>query len=459
VLRNFCVLLILIVGALIWTSDGPSTNHISVPPMRPLDPVLLKPVEKPKVPLSQASLLAEDGHIYHTIFSTDCSAFQHWQSYLFFHSAMKVKQPGYVTRIASGCNDEELKNERQWHEENIQSPMSDRFRIHFTPHFSGVKDADGKTVGNYKFFNKPFGLEHWLEFGELMGTTADGKMIHEDDRVILTDPDMLLQRPITGDFSNDREVVLGRRGRINRKLKLEHGQPFAQAYGFGAQWQKLDLGTIAGQDSPAKDVTREEGLVSYHVGPPYLATARDMYSIAKKWAEFVPKVHKEYPHLLAEMFAFCIASAHVKLPHQVIDSLMISNTDVGGEGWPLIDKIPIDDICDFAKNPQHDVYALPSTVHFCQRYTIGEWFFAKRKMKKDFFTCESPLLMLPPADIVKEMDYKHPPGGAKKALSEKLRKREGFMVCRMIAALNDAARFFKKNHCDDGNLDETITLP
>ena len=28
--------------------------------------------------------------------------FQHWQSYLFFHAALKVKQPGYITRIASG---------------------------------------------------------------------------------------------------------------------------------------------------------------------------------------------------------------------------------------------------------------------------------------------------------------------------------------------------------------------
>jgi len=27
----------------------------------------------------------------HVIFSTDCSSYQHWQSYLFFHSAWKVK--------------------------------------------------------------------------------------------------------------------------------------------------------------------------------------------------------------------------------------------------------------------------------------------------------------------------------------------------------------------------------
>jgi hypothetical protein len=33
---------------------------------------------------------------YHVIFSTSCVPLQHWQSYLFFYSAMKVGQPGNV---------------------------------------------------------------------------------------------------------------------------------------------------------------------------------------------------------------------------------------------------------------------------------------------------------------------------------------------------------------------------
>jgi len=408
--------------------------------------------------ISQASLKAEDGHIYHMIFSTDCSAYQHWQSYLFFHAAMKVKQPGHVTRIASGCQDGELEKERLWHEEHIQSRMNDRFHIHFTPHFSGVKDNKGKTI-NYKYFNKPFGLKHWLEFGELMGTMVDGNIKNGDHRIILMDPDMLLLRPITGDFSDDREVVIGPRAKRNRKFKVEHGQPFAQTYGFGTWWQdEVNLTEVAGQDSPAKNVTKEQGLESYPVGPPYLATARDMYEISKKWVEFVPKVHKEFPHLLAEMFAFCIAAAHLKLPHQMIDSLMVSATHMGGEGWPLVDKIPIDGMCEFAKSPQHDTYAVPSLIHYCQRYAIGDWFFSKRKMVKDFFTCESPLLILPPTDIVNEKDYRQLPGEARKELSEKERKREGFVVCTLLAALNDAAIYFKEQQCAAGNLQEGIDL-
>jgi hypothetical protein len=33
---------------------------------------------------------------YHVIFSTSCVPLQHWQSYLFFYSAMKAGQPGSV---------------------------------------------------------------------------------------------------------------------------------------------------------------------------------------------------------------------------------------------------------------------------------------------------------------------------------------------------------------------------
>ncbi len=41
--------------------------------------------------------------------------------------------------------------------------------------------------------------------------------------------------------------------------------------------------------------------MDYYVGmgPPYIATAKDMYTIVKTWAEIVPRVHNDYPHLLA----------------------------------------------------------------------------------------------------------------------------------------------------------------
>jgi hypothetical protein len=243
----------------------------------------------------------------HLIFSTDCSPFQHWQSYLFFHAALQVSQPGYVTRIASGCTDEQLAEEEEWHRVNIQEGMSERFRVHFTPHFSGVKDeVTGEVKGDYKFFNKPFGLKHFLEYSEFMGLNEDdGRTMKAPDViVILCDPDFLLLRPITDDFSNERETLMSpRRSKVfSGKSKIvSHGHPYAQTYGLGTQWRKFNLDEIAGVDSPAKLVDQSDGQLYYPGGPPYIGTARDMYRIAEKWSEFAPRVHKEYPHLLAEM--------------------------------------------------------------------------------------------------------------------------------------------------------------
>jgi len=413
-------------------------------------------------PYEDPAFLGKDGRMYHLIFSTDCSEFQHWQSYLMFHSALKVGQPGTVTRIASGCSDEEKITARAWHEKHISSVMGKQFLLHLTPHFSGVKDQDGNTVGDYKFFNKPFGTKHWLENGIGFEDDSHVKLNDEDDVVILIDPDMLLLRPITGDFSNDRDVVIGKRHMENRKFKVEHGSPFAQKYGLGTQWRTFNLHEIAGADSPAKKVSQGDGGAHYPVGPPYIGTVRDMHSIALKWTEFVPRVHKEYPYLLAEMYAFCIAAAHLELPFQLIDSLMISNVDTGpgggGEGWPMIDALPHENVCDFAKKPNHEEHPVPSLIHFCQRYTVGNWFFSKRKMEKNFFECDSPLMEEPPSNIVLESDFKLPPGGARSDLNTMMSQREGFVVCALIGGLNDASRFFKVHHCDGGNLDLTLNL-
>eukprot|EP00981_Chlorochromonas_danica_P012000 scaffold4368_cov180-Ochromonas_danica.AAC.13 len=39
------------------------------------------------------------------VFSTDCTTYQDWQSLVLFYSAKLVRQPGVITRIASGCDE------------------------------------------------------------------------------------------------------------------------------------------------------------------------------------------------------------------------------------------------------------------------------------------------------------------------------------------------------------------
>lgn len=168
---------------------------------------------------------------YHVIFSTDCSPYQHWQSYIVYYTAMKVRQTGHVTRIASGCSEDETKEMKAWFERDVQF-MSKRFHLHLTPHFSGIKNAQGEIVGDYKFFNKPFGTKYWLEHNEVLQFDAATGQFGDDvqrDIVILIDPDMALMRPLTADFTDDRQTIIAksRQDHIIAR-KVGPGKPFAQ---------------------------------------------------------------------------------------------------------------------------------------------------------------------------------------------------------------------------------------
>ena len=232
----------------------------------------------------------------HVVFSTDCTPYQHWQSYSFFLAALRVRQPGRVTQIASGCNEKEAEALRSWFEEQV-APLSLRFGLHLTPHFSAVKDENGKATGEeYEFFNKPHGLKHWLEEGEGMGIdSTTGLPWRHDTIVALLDPDQVLLRPITGHFQSPNDVFrsgdMKEGSGYNRDsaktmsgetyFTVRHGHPASQEYGFRDSWRAY--ASVAGPGSNASKVTPLEALRSYAVGPPYLATALDMYKIAVKW--------------------------------------------------------------------------------------------------------------------------------------------------------------------------------
>ena len=143
-------LFVLAVLVFYTSKSGSSSSGDATPPPVPADFSGSVPGISLIAPDEDADLVMdEDGQIYHVIFSTDCGTYQHWQSYMTFYRAMKVKQPGYVTRIASGCTPEEKTVIEDWFDHSIRH-MSDRFRLMLTPHFSQVKDEDGNVIGDYK---------------------------------------------------------------------------------------------------------------------------------------------------------------------------------------------------------------------------------------------------------------------------------------------------------------------
>lgn len=146
--------------------------------------------------------------------------------------------------------------------------------------------------------------------------------------------------------------------------------------------------------------------------------------------------------------AYCIAAAHLQLPHTLIDSLMVSAAGAGGEGWAYIDKVPSNEVCSFASHPDHSKYALPSVIHYCQRYAVDKYFWGKRKVPHEIFTCDAPLLIEPPMDIgsgkyLKVMESEH----KEKTISSDKEKNDGFVLCALTAATNEAMTYFKNMHC------------
>ncbi|KAL3902623.1 MAG: hypothetical protein SGILL_010761 [Bacillariaceae sp.] len=244
---------------------------------------------------------------YHVIFSTGCSTFQVWQSYVFFYHVLQSGQEGHVSRIASGCSSGEEENSlHDIFADEIESMNPGKHHLHLTPDFSTVPKKAKKP---FKYFNKPFGVRHWFE--NVLGY-PDNHQLHDDSVVILLDPDQILLRPFTRDFSHSSELWRLKHEYKNKpieerphiKTQVEHGSPFSQQFGYGIQWLTKVNPDYVFQDmlpTPVSNMTKQEARDYYFsMGPPYVATAKDMYAIVKTWSDIVPKVHDEYPYLLAE---------------------------------------------------------------------------------------------------------------------------------------------------------------
>ena len=97
---------------------------------------------------------------------------------------------------------------------------------------------------------------------------------------------------------------------------VARGRPAGGSYRLGWAWTQLDLAFVTGDPrSPAAGVSRAEAWKHYAVGPPLVMHHDDLAAIVAPWARFVPRVRAVFPKLLAEMFAYCVAAAHARLPH------------------------------------------------------------------------------------------------------------------------------------------------
>ena len=399
---------------------------------------------------------------YHVVFSTSCTDQQNWESYVFFYHAWKVGQPGNITRIASGCSPKESEELEKFHNAHIRS-MSDAFHLHLTPDFSRFRGSNGKPNA-YKYMNKPYGLRHWLESVLKMNDPTNRPDGVEDGIVMLPDPDMVLLRPLVHDFTNE-DVIFVEKEPATKIVK--HGFPISQQDGYlsSGVWIGLNVSYITNGERLPASVTVKSGPIHWNTGPPYMATVRDMYQIAVRWTEYAPRVHDIHPKLFAEMYGFIFATTQLNLPFTMIKSIVVSEpTTPNREGWPYVDALPNDQVC--APPPSAP---LPIGLHYCKRYLLDKWFFSKYRLKKNYISCEAPLLTSPPVDLATrgyDYWYQPPPHGHQGEwqaptgnISAKQAKREAFMLCGMISAVNEAATYYKVTACNgSANMNKTYNF-
>lgn len=406
---------------------------------------------------------------YHMVFSTSCDPFQNWQSIAFFYFAHRAKQPGHITRIVSGCTPEKAQALQKVHDEQIAPLNPLYYHLHITPDF-------GHGPGDQKYWNKPYGLLNYME-SHLGYSKTTSSTAHDNDVIIILDPDMMLLKPITDDFSD----YVGLWKNELTHTKVEHGKPIAQRYEYGAQWitsLKGKVADVVGPNSPVLQLNLTQADLYYPAGPPYLATAKDMYQIVTYWVQFLPHIFAIFPEFMAEMHGYSTAAAHLKLPHRLARGFMIST--VGNfENFDFVDtSLNRTTACEVAAHgvsdqvvgssgrrlppsiPQLQTQKLPYVLHYCQRYALGRYFFSKYKLNEEFFECDAPLMKEPPLNVGDVYDWFIFPNGVETSDMSSPSKhmdivRNGWMMCSLIYGLNDAATKVKTKHCDHPNLEKT----
>eukprot|EP00611_Tribonema_gayanum_P028950 TRINITY_DN7604_c0_g1_i2.p1 TRINITY_DN7604_c0_g1~~TRINITY_DN7604_c0_g1_i2.p1 ORF type:complete len:374 (-),score=130.78 TRINITY_DN7604_c0_g1_i2:449-1570(-) len=333
---------------------------------------------------------------------------------------------------------------------DVHALMPRRHRVHFTPDFS----LDARTGLRYPYYNKPRALRHWL---------AHAAPPVAEAVVALLDPDMVMLRPLRPYVDDDPETFPRRRGGPGQppvrgvEPWITEGHPAGQLYALGGAWAKWpDLAAIVGSEtSPALAVPLDQAAKHYPVGPPYLAHVRDMAALADKWVEFVARTYEGHPGILSEMYAFCIAAAHLRLPHHVIRSYMVSDPNNRDEDapWALVEALSDEDVCQ-ALGPPLDalpasapIPTLPVVAHYCHVFRAGLYMFGKRRRGlHGVFACDAQYLAEPPPHAGALRVKVHPPDRVEQ-VTRRTAVRNAFMVCALTRLLNEALLDFRQARC------------
>jgi len=450
----------------------PVVTSEQIPNLRTARPVQMQKKTVEEV-VPEAGNEEELDESYHIVFSTGCSEFQDWQSIGVYSSAIAVGQIGPITRIASGCTPEQEKSIT-----HAMSHLPKRCRVHFAPN-TEVIDHGGHV---YKYANKPLGMMHWLNNAN--------PAVPPTTTVALVDPDFFFLRPLWHDSfdSPEKYFASGASKKTPMPPRVQKGVMVAQRYGIGGTpWRtgpgknkqkawdlKGYLTSIGRPHSPALDPDLNERSADtwYSFGAPYIAVAEDWLPIATNWTGLMPMAVERNFGNLAEMYACSIAVADYGIRPVLIDSTMISNVHMVDEGWPWVDKIPMDRGCDPSAVTSSE-FRLPNFLHYCQTYKIPEfqasheanpgmapnWKYSKYQVPDEILHCPAGSKAFEGGETKKSKGkapgnmhlgpdgfLPDPPTVVKADSATQL--RNNFMNCVATRGTNQAARDYRKWFCE-----------
>jgi hypothetical protein len=325
-----------------------------------------------------------------TVFSSSCSKSQDWQSQVLLYSHRQHNIPGELVRLLS-CDDVSY---------TLPKVNYSKYRVVRTPDFNARFPKD-----DYSARNRPMAMEYWLN-GE---SHDDPNPPSGDDTIIMAvDPDMLYLHSQT----------------LAALLDLvQPGHGVAARYALGSSWigekthwnrfwcstkQRIEHGGVCPTPKPSSTYNPS-------FGHPQLLTADD----AKRHATFWTPVTNDMRKLPAnngwqtEMNSNIISMYRANITIQVED-IMIGNPGQVEEGrsWQAVQW--------FVALPQRNKAPYLIMAHYCQRYQLGQFVFAKKNsvffQNLDLSSCrggdQDGSLLLPSIsgktyDMIAQFKYNH----------------------------------------------------
>ncbi|TYZ69152.1 hypothetical protein PybrP1_001069 [[Pythium] brassicae (nom. inval.)] len=382
-----------------------------------------------------------DGSTMHIVFSMSCDqSHRLLYSTVMQESAMRVGQKGPITQILSGCSEDEkalvIAEPRFYYD----------FRVHFAPSFSphplpGVDD-------NYKAYNKPFGLQHFLRH-------ANPPVQHEI--MALVDGDFLFFKPLEVNTGrNMAKYYKGSREPATVTDEVRDGVALAHDWRNVIRGDKFfdgDKSKVVCGEQPCGHVTDDDAWEYYWgLGPPYIMTRNDMNAFVDDYGKLTVAARKVSTDWMTEMYGYSLAAANHGIKHTILSHLGVTHPYLwnSNEYWSFLNADG--DHGEVTENPcEHPTRITlprdpPVSFHFFHLLYAGDAYFYKHRVPEELASCGHELLKVPDAaewDMASRHDLKdkNDPG------ARPYRRHEVWASCTLHKAVNRGALLLKQALC------------